>query len=97
MSYRFGGRGSKQGALTFDDRKIAEVFAAAVEVHGAARALEMHGISPSPRRHSSGMTVEKWVRLHIDQLTGVEQYTIDKYNEYLRNDIAPHLGSFPLS
>lgn len=97
MSYRFGGRGSKQGALTFDGRKIAEVFAAAVEVHGAARALGMHGISPSPRRHSSGMTVEKWVRLHIDQLTGVEQYTIDKYNEYLRNDIAPHLGSIPLS
>ncbi len=97
--YRFGGRGSKQGALTFDDKKTAEAFAAAVAAHGAARALEMHGIDPTPRKPAAikKLTVSDWVRQHIDQLTGVEQYTLDKYEEYLRNDITPHFGNIPLT
>jgi hypothetical protein len=37
------------------------------------------------------------VRQHIDQLAGVEQYTLDKYEEYLRNDITPHFGHIPLT
>jgi integrase len=97
VSYRFGGRGSKQGALTFDDRKSADAFAAAVNAHGAQRALEMHNINPSPRKAANVLTVAAWVRHHIDHLTGVEQYTIDKYNEYLRNDITPNLGDIPLA
>ncbi|AVO21646.1 integrase [Mycobacterium phage MooMoo] len=97
VSYRFGGRGSAQGALTFDDRKAAEAFVAAVNAHGAARALEMHGIDPTPRGTKSELTVAEWVRHHIDHLTGVEQYTLDKYEQYLANDITPHLGDIPLS
>jgi len=97
VSYRFGGRGSKQGAVTFDSRKVAEAFVAAVDAHGAAKALEMHKINPSPRKTPSALTVADWVRKHIDQLTGVEQYTLDKYEEYLRNDITPHFGEIPLA
>ncbi|UVK63030.1 tyrosine integrase [Mycobacterium phage Beakin] len=97
VSYRFGGRGSAQGALTFDNRKAADAFAAAVDAHGAARALEMHGINPAPRGTKSELTVAEWIRHHIDHLTGVEQYTIDKYEQYLANDIEPNLGDIPLS
>ncbi len=97
VSYRFGGRGSKQGAVTFDDRKAADAFSAAVTAHGAAKALEMHKIAPNPRKAVSALTVSGWVRKHIDQLTGVEQYTLDKYEEYLRNDITPHFGDIPLT
>lgn len=97
VSYRFGGRGSKQGGLTFDDRKHADSFAAACDAHGAARALEMHGINPDPRkRKSAELTVADWVRRHIDGQTGIEQTTIDKYDDYLKNDIAPNLGDIPL-
>lgn len=97
VSYRFGGRGSKQGSVTFDSRAVADAFAAAVNAHGAARALEMHGIKANPRKDANALTVAQWVRHHIDHLTGIEQYTIDKYNEYLRNDITPHLGAIPLA
>lgn len=97
VSYRFGGRGSKQGSLTFVDRKSADAFVAAIAAYGAARALEMHGIDANPRKAARALTVEQWIRHHIDHLTGVEQYTIDKYDEYLRNDIAPHLGSIPIA
>lgn len=97
VSYRFGGRGSKKGSVTFTDKKTASAFKAAVDAHGAARALEMHGLKTSPRATKAALTVGGWVRHHIDHLTGVEQYTIDKYNEYLRNDIGPHLGSIPLA
>lgn len=88
----------RQSSLPFDDPKAAEAFRQAVEVHGAERALAMHGIDPAPRRKSAdAMTVAQWVRHHIDHLTGVEQYTLDVYERYLANDIAPLLGDIPLA
>jgi integrase len=91
--------GDRQSSLPFDDPKAAEAFRQAVEVHGAQRALQMHGINPAPRRHarSHDMTVAEWVRHHIDHLTGIEQTTIDSYDRYLRLDIGPFLGDIPLS
>lgn len=93
----------QQHTLPFDVEEAAELFKQAVKVHGAERALEMHDIEPAPRRsHESGggtqsMTVAQWVRRHIDHLTGVEQYTLDCYERYLRQDIAPQLGEIPLT
>jgi hypothetical protein len=43
------------------------------------------------------LTVAQWIRHHIDHLTGVEQYTIDKYEAYLKNDITPAFGDKPLA
>lgn len=98
VDYRFGGRGSRQGSLVFDDPKAAEAFAAAIAAHGAQRALDMHGIDSRPARNPSAnvLTVEQWTRAHIDSLTGVERYTLHKYEEYLRNDITPRFGDLPL-
>lgn len=91
-----------QSGLTFDDEQTAEAFKAAVKAHGARRALDMYNIDPATRRRRhdgapKGMTVVGWVRHHIDHLTGKEQYTIDKYNEYLTNDIEPFFGTMPLT
>lgn len=86
--YSINGR---QSSMPFKTRKPAEAFKAAVEVHGAQKALEMYGITTAPRRRD-GLTVADWVRHHIDHLTGVEQYTKDKYESYLRRDITPHIG-----
>ncbi|WP_236735105.1 hypothetical protein [Mycolicibacterium peregrinum] len=97
--YRFGGRGSKQGVLTFDDRKSADAFVASIDAHGAQRALEMHGVDPAPRKRATKteLMVAGWVRHHIDHLTGIEQSSIDKYEDYLRNDVEPFFGAMPLA
>lgn len=91
-----------QSSLPFDDKKAADAFKALVDNVGPGRALEIHGIDPAPRRRrasrpTTGMTVAEWITHHIDHLTGVEQYTIDKYRGYLRRDIANPLGAIPLA
>ena len=94
--FRHNGR---QCAVVFRRADHAEVLKAAINVHGPVRACEMHGLDPEPRRKNrppAAITVAQWLRQHIDQLTGVEQYTIDKYESYLANDIAPMLGDIPL-
>ena len=93
----------RQRALAFDTEKSADALAAAINAHGAARALEMHGIALRDRKartidDDAPLTLSAWVRTHIDALTGVEQYTLDKYEEYLRSDItARPIGSIPLA
>jgi integrase len=91
-------RDGRQFPVTFDSEIHAEAFKAAVKAHGIHRALKMHDLEP-PRRNEAGaapMTVAQWLRHHIDHLTGVEQYTLDVYERYLRLDIAPTLGDIPL-
>lgn len=87
----------RQNILTFDDEKPAEALKAAIKAHGAERALQIHGVEPHRRSPPAKLTVAQWVRRHIDHLTGVEQYTIDVYERYLANDIAPALGDIPLA
>ncbi|OBB22126.1 tyrosine-type recombinase/integrase [Mycolicibacterium elephantis] len=93
--YTLNGR---QSSLPFDDRAAAEKFRALIDNVGAARALEIHGIDPAPRRrraeHDDSMTVAQWLTHHIDHLTGVDKRTRDDYRGYVRN--APALGAIPL-
>jgi integrase len=77
----------RQFPVTFDSEIHAEAFKTAVKAHGIHRALKMHDLQ---------MTVAQWLRHHIDHLTGVEQYTLDVYERYLKLDIAPTLGDIPL-
>jgi integrase len=87
----------RQSALTFDHLKQAEAFQSVIKAHGSARALEMHGINPEPRRRDTpALTVAQWVRHYIDHLTGVEQKTLDDYNRYLRREIEPFFDGIPL-
>lgn len=89
----------KQRALAFDTRKSADALASLINAHGPDKALEMHGIELRDRATAEvkPLTVSEWIRHHIDHLTGVEQYTIDKYNAYLKNDIGPAFGDKPLT
>ena len=82
VAYRFGGRGSRKGSLAFDDLKSAEAFDAAVVAHGAAKALEMHGIDPTPATKAKALTVADWLTTHIDSLHNLDAYTPHKYRQY---------------
>jgi integrase len=89
---------SKQRSLTLRDKFVADAFAAAVKAHGAQAALEMNGYEVRPTGpEAPAITVGQWIRHHIDNLTGVEQYTLDCYERHLRQDIQPHLGHIPLA
>lgn len=87
----------KQSPLTFRDEPSAEAFKLAIKAHGVRRALEMHGYEiRRDETEAPGMTVAEWCRRYIDHLTGVEQYTVDKYEEHLRQ-LTPLLGAIPLA
>jgi hypothetical protein len=52
----------------------------------------MNGYEQRPTGpEAPAMTVGQWIRHHIDNLTGTEQYTIDSYNRYLRMAVASAL------
>ncbi|WP_237112607.1 hypothetical protein [Mycobacteroides abscessus] len=90
--------GGQQCSQTFDERGAAERFQSLVDSVGAVRALEVAGFEQGASRGRSVPTVAEWARHHLDHLTGVEPYTICKYEAYLRNDIAPvALGALPLN
>lgn len=87
----------RQTSLPFDDEKAAEAFKAAVDAHGAARACEIYGIDPRPRRHDGGLTVADYLTRYVKHLTGVEKGTAARYSAYVANDIGPILGHLPLA
>lgn len=88
----------RQRQLTFTVAAHAEALRAAIKAHGTERALEMHGMNPPGRDQTAApLTVTGWVRRHIDDLTGVEQSTLDSYERYLRMDIEPFFGQAPLA
>ena len=61
---------------------------------GSDRALEILNVD---RPIANRLTVEQYLRAHIDQLTGVEQKTLDEYGRFVRRDIAPTIGAIPLA
>ncbi|ORW32712.1 integrase [Mycobacterium paraense] len=86
-----------QRTLTFHDKPPAEALKAAIKAHGIHRALEMNGYQVRTDEPRAALTVARWCRRYIDQLTGVEGYTVEKYEGYLRMDIGPRLGDIPLA
>ena len=93
--YRIDGR---QSSLPCADKKSADALVTLIDTVGVQRALEIEGIrTDRTRRSTGGPTVKAWLNRHIDHLTGVEQYTLDKYRAYVTNDIDPILGAIPLS
>jgi integrase len=94
VRYRIDGR---QSSLSLGDKDEADAFAALVDAVGPKRALEAHHIDADRiRGANTGMTVDTWLGIHIKGLTGVEQYTIDKYEAYRANDMTT-LGPIPLA
>lgn len=83
-----------ESSVSFDDHAEALKFEGLVHQVGAQKALDISKIVNAPER---SMTVGAFLTHHIDHLTGVEQRTLDDYRSYLRKDIAPVLGSIPLT
>jgi integrase len=89
--YRYEG---KQRSSSWNDEADAKQFKTLVETVGAEKAREIVGIPPLLK--TDGITVGQWLDRYIKALTGVEQYTVDKYKQYAR-DIKPILGPIPLT
>jgi len=96
VTYRVGGRGSRQSSTSFPDEKQAKRFCALVDSHGPERALELAGIADTQRAMST-LTVAEWLDRHIGSLSGVHKKTISEYKRYAESDIGPALGAIPLS
>lgn len=88
----------KQTSVPWYTEPEADAFRELVNRHGGRRAMEIADI-PLPKTATArpAMTVEQWIKHHIDHLTGVEQRTLDLYRTFLRCDIAPTLGAIPLT
>lgn len=89
--YRLDG---KQRSTSWYDHGDAKKFKTLVETLGPVDALRAVGLAPPKQR--GGLTVADWLERYITQMTGVEQSTIDKYNQYAR-DIKPILGAIELA
>lgn len=96
VTYRVGGRGSRQSSTSFPDEKEAKRFCAMVDAFGPAEALAKSGIGDTQRAMST-LTVAEYLHRHIDGLSGVEKKTVNEYKRYVMNDISPALGTIPLS
>lgn len=85
----------RQTSVSFNVEADAGKFKTILESLGPDRARE---IANAPKRETltPSLTVEQWVKHHIDHLTGVQGATIAKYRAYLDNDIGPYLGTVPL-
>lgn len=88
--YRLDG---KQRSTSWYDQGDAEKFKTLVETLGPADALR--AVGGAPPEPSGALTVGDWLDRYIKTRTGVEQYTLDKYNQYAA-DIKPILGSIQL-
>lgn len=90
---------NRQTSVTFDDLDTAEKFRTLVDSVGANRALAAWGIADNPKTLTKNAvrTLDGWLSDHIDQLTGVEQKTLDDYGRYRRRDIVPFFGDIPLT
>jgi integrase len=84
----------KQSSISFDDHAKAVQFKELVNQVGPTRALKVIAAATST---AHVLTVDDWIRHHIAHLTGVESETIRRYRSYLANDIAPALGTTPLT
>lgn len=90
----------RQTSVTFTDEATAEKFRTLINTVGAQRAMDAWGIPTTAAKaasESATMTLAEWLAHYIDQLTGVEQKSIDDYQRYVRRDINPFFGEMPLT
>lgn len=96
VTYRVGGRGSRQSSTSFPDERQAKRFCALVDSFGPEEALAKAGIADTQRPVST-LTVAEYLDRHIKGLSGVEKKTVSEYERYATRDIGPALGAIPLN
>ena len=87
--FRLDGR---QRSVSFLTETHAHKFRNLIELAGAAKAMEVYNLNPTPRALNQGPTVAEWLEHHINNLTGVEKKTLSEYRAYAVRDISPELG-----
>jgi integrase len=90
--YRLDGR---QCSTSFNAERDADRFKALVESVGPHRAREAAGLAPL--KPADALTVGQWLQRYIAHLTGVQKDTIERYEAYLKHDIASQIGQIPLA
>jgi integrase len=93
VMYTLDGR---QSSVTFDAEEPATKFKTLIDTVGARKAMDAWGISDTPKAPPSTVTVIQWLNAHIDQMTGVEQKTLDDYRRYTRQ-LEEFFGDLPLT
>lgn len=93
IRWREGGRSR---ARTFREEVDALRWQAVLDATSPTVALRMLDDAASGEAAAAEMTVEAWVRRHIDSLSGVTAGTRIDYHSYLRRHIAPLIGFLPL-
>jgi integrase len=96
VTYRVGGRGSRQSSTSFPNKAQADKFCALVDAFGPEQALHKAGIADTAKVMSA-LTVAEFLDRHIKGLSGVEKKTVSEYSRYLTRDIEPVLGAIPLA
>ena len=84
----------RQRSLTFENLPAAERFKTLLEDHGPDEALRIIEFDEVGRHVP---TVTEWLTTHIDNLTGIQPATIERYRTYVVRDIDPVFGSMPIS
>ena len=84
----------RQRSLTFENLPAAERFKTLLEDHGPDEALRIIELDEVGRHVP---TVTEWLTTHIDNLTGIQPATIQRYRTYVVRDIDPVFGSMPIS
>lgn len=86
--------GSRQTSEAFDSHEDAARWKALLDKVGPEKALRVLRTVSEPQ---ALMTVEELVVRHINQITGVEEGTINKYKGFLEHDIRPSIGMLPIA
>ena len=89
--------GGKQKTLTFDDYDQALRYKNMLDRVGQEQMLKVLEAETGVKQGRNEPTVEAWCRRYIANLTGVTKGTRDDYERFVRNDIAPTIGTLPLS
>ncbi|MCF3939962.1 tyrosine-type recombinase/integrase [Gordonia tangerina] len=86
--------GKDQKNQTFWDLAAAEEFKTNLELHGPDEAYRVLDLVDTVGRE---LTLTQWLKRHTQELTGIQQATRDRYTSYIDHDIAPTIGTLPLS
>lgn len=88
----------RQSSVTFTDETSATKFRSLVDTVGPARALAAWGIGDTTAAQNDAkddVAIGDYLDRYVDQLTGVEQKTVDDYRRYSR-DLREFFGPLPL-
>ena len=84
----------RQRSLTFENLPAAERFKTLLDDNGPDEALRIIELDEVGRHV---LSVTEWLNIYIDNLTGIQPATINRYRAYVTRDVDPVFGTLPVS